>query len=158
MERKLSAPLKPMLATSSGADVPPTAHRGRQLLHDGKTTLPTLNPERCQPYRPRPVPAAAPGTHRSTTPKTGAHAAAWHAPVPGATWSLPAPLPHYNEPTLGPFTATTKDVPDATLPRAALCHIEHAGLFRPGASHSARHTVSARPNRSRYLQHRPPLT
>ena len=106
-----------------------------------QTTPPTLNPERGQPYRPRPVPAAAPCIHRSTHQKTGAHVAAWHALAPGATRSLPAPLPHYDEPTLGPFTATTKDVPDAMLPRAALCHVEHARLFRPGASHSARHTL-----------------
>ena len=63
-----------------------------------QTTPPTLNPERGQPYRPRPVPAAAPGIHRSTHQKTGAHAAAWHALAPGATSSLPAPLPHYDEP------------------------------------------------------------
>ena len=85
-----SAPLKPMFATSSGADVPPTARRGRQLLHDGKTTLPTLNPERCQPYRPRPVPAAAPGIHRSTTsPKDGR--ARCGVARPGAGRDLVAP-------------------------------------------------------------------
>jgi hypothetical protein len=32
------------------------------------------------------------------TPPTGAHAAAWHALEPGATCSLPAPPPHYDEP------------------------------------------------------------
>ena len=84
--------------------------------------------------RTRLAPAAAAGPGRGTrhssfdtTNKTGAHAAAWHALEPGATCSLPASLPHYDEPKLGPFTATTKDVPDATLQRAALCQLSTLG-------------------------------
>ena len=116
------------LQTLSDVDTPPTARRGRSCF----TTATTTDAE----TRTRSAPAAAAGPGRGTrhssfdiTNTTGAHAVAWHALESGATCSLPASLPHYDEPKLGPFTATTKDVPDATLPRAALCQTEHTGPF-----------------------------